>query len=57
MRADERRAILGDAVIEQIRERVAAAPEASPELIDKLRPILTQPAGRRVKTRPAPAAA
>jgi hypothetical protein len=52
MNAAERRALLGDAVIAQIHERVAAAPEASPELIDKLRRILTRPAGRTAETAP-----
>ena len=52
MNAAERRALLGDTVIAQIHERVAAAPEASPELIDKLRRILTRPAGRIAETAP-----
>jgi SepF-like predicted cell division protein (DUF552 family) len=61
MNAAERRAILGDAVIAQIHELVAAAPEPSPEVIDKLRRILTRPAGRiaenaRVPEPQAPAA-
>ncbi|MFD9651751.1 hypothetical protein [Streptomyces mirabilis] len=50
---EERRALLGDAVIAQIHERVAAAPEPSPEVIDKLRRILTRPAGRITGSGPA----
>lgn len=46
MRAAERRALLGDAVIEHIHELVDAAPEPSPEVIDKLRRVLTRPAVR-----------
>lgn len=42
----ERRALLGDDVITQIHERVAAAPAPSAELVDDLRRILTRPAGR-----------
>lgn len=54
MTREERRALLGDAVIAQIHERVAAAPEASPELIDKLRRIFF---GRQpLPVKPGPAA-
>lgn len=54
MTHEERRALLGDAVIAQIHERVAAAPEASPELIDKLRRIFF---GRQtLPVKPGPAA-
>jgi len=52
MNAAQRRALLGDAVIEHIHELVAAAPEPSPEVIDKLRRILTRPAGRIAETAP-----
>jgi hypothetical protein len=52
---EERRALLGDKVIEQIRERVAQAPPPPPELIDFLRPILTRPASQT--RQPTPAAA
>lgn len=45
MTAAERRALLGDAVIEQIHERVAEAPEPTADVIAKLRRILTRPAG------------
>jgi hypothetical protein len=51
MHAEERRRILGDAVIAEIHARVAAAPEPSPEVIDKLRRILTRPAGRTAEAR------
>jgi hypothetical protein len=57
MTPEQRRQILGDDVIAQIQERVDAAPVPSPEVIDKIRPILTRPAGRRVKVRPAANAA
>ena len=57
MRAAERRALLGDAVIAQIRERVAAAPEAPADVVDKLRPILARPARRIAERRPTADAA
>lgn len=50
----ERRACLGDEVIAQIRERVAAAPDAPPTALDALRPIFSRPA-RRVRRRPTAA--
>lgn len=55
--AAERRALLGDKVIEHIHECVAAAPEPPPEVIDYLRRILTRPANRTPQTRPADRAA
>lgn len=55
MRAAERRALLGDDVIAQIRERVAATPQAPADVLDTIRPILARPA-RRVTER-VPAAA
>lgn len=39
----ERRALLGDAVIEHIRQLVAAAPPPDAELVAELRPIFTNP--------------
>ncbi|MEV5851461.1 MULTISPECIES: hypothetical protein [Streptomyces] len=48
MTREERRRILGDAVIEEIHARVAEAPEATAELIDVLRRVLTHPAGRAI---------
>lgn len=44
MNAAERRRILGDHVIEHIRQQVADAPAPSPEVIDVLRRIFTRPA-------------
>jgi hypothetical protein len=46
MTREERRRILGDAVIEHIHRQVAAAPAPTDEVIAKLRRILTRPAGR-----------
>lgn len=46
MTREQRRALLGDTVIEHIHEEVAAAPEPSPELISRLRLILAPAAGR-----------
>lgn len=58
MNAAERRRILGDDVIADIDRQVAEAPEASPDLIEDLRRILTRPAGRspQVHERPQRAA-
>lgn len=47
MTREERRAILGDAVIADIHRQVAEAPQPPPELIQKLRRILTRPAGHQ----------
>lgn len=55
--AAERRALLGDQVIEHIHECVAAAPEPTPEVIDCLRRILTRPANRIPQSRQADRAA
>ena len=57
MRAAERRALLGDAVIEQIRERVAATPEPPAAVMDALRPIFSRPARRVTERVPAADAA
>ncbi|MFL1904828.1 hypothetical protein ACJWDR_37850 [Streptomyces tauricus] len=46
MTREERRAILGDKVIQRIHERVALAPDPTPELVEELRRIFTGPAGR-----------
>lgn len=54
-RAAERRALLGDDVIAHIRELVDAAPEPTPEVVDRLRRIFTQPLA--VKPTPASDAA
>ncbi|GAA3957229.1 hypothetical protein GCM10022384_07850 [Streptomyces marokkonensis] len=45
MTREERHALLGDAVIAEIHERVAQAPEPTDELVEKLRRIMTRPAG------------
>ncbi|MER6562117.1 hypothetical protein ABT300_31140 [Streptomyces sp. NPDC001027] len=46
MRAEERRRILGDDVIAHIHARVAEAPDPPPELVQKLRRIMTHPGGQ-----------
>ncbi|MFI8360776.1 hypothetical protein ACIGD1_11510 [Streptomyces sp. NPDC085612] len=51
MSPEERRALLGNDVIEHIRQLVAAAPPPDAELVAALRPIFTNPGN------PAPAAA
>lgn len=45
MTAAERRALLGDAVIEHIHAEADYAPPPPPEVLDVLRPILTRPTG------------
>ncbi|NEY33033.1 hypothetical protein GTU99_12665 [Streptomyces sp. PRKS01-65] len=45
MTRDERRALLGDAIIAHIHERVAQAPEPDDELVEDLRRIMTRPGG------------
>lgn len=52
MTREERRALLGDKVIEHIRELVEASPEPGPELISRLRLILA-PATARLQARKA----
>jgi hypothetical protein len=46
MTPEERRRLLGDKVIADIRARVAQAPPAPPEVIDRLRIIFARPARR-----------
>lgn len=46
MTGPERRALLGGEVIAHIREETAAAPAPSAALVERLRLILTRPAGR-----------
>ena len=53
MTRDERRALLGDDVIAAIHERVDAAPDPTPELVDELRRIMTRPGGSTSAPRPA----
>lgn len=50
----QRRALLGDALIEHIHTEVAAAPPPTPEVIDRLRLILARPA-RKPAAHPAAA--
>lgn len=45
MTREERHALLGAEAIEQIRQRVAQAPDPSPELVEKLRRIFAHPGG------------
>ena len=52
----ERLALLGPEVIALIHARVAAAPEPSDEVVERLRLIMTRPAGE-IPAEPAPAAA
>jgi hypothetical protein len=54
---EQRRAILGDAVIEHINEVVDAAPAPTPEVVESLRHIFTRPLGPTLAASPlAPAA-
>ncbi|MEI5100368.1 hypothetical protein RB200_19800 [Streptomyces sp. PmtG] len=53
----ERRALLGDAVIAHIRDLVKAAPEPTPDVVDALRRIFTNPAGSADTGSPAADAA
>lgn len=53
MTREERHALLGPEIVAWIHERVKEAPEPSPELVDDLRRIMTNPGGAI----PAPRAA
>lgn len=53
MTREERRALLGDKVIEHIHECVDAAPDPTPEVVARLRRIMTRPAGEIPAPRPA----
>lgn len=53
MTDEERRAILGDAIIDHINEVIDAAPDPTPELVEELRRIIARPA--RDVSRPRPA--
>ncbi|MFI2761330.1 hypothetical protein ACH5A3_21050 [Streptomyces echinatus] len=57
MTREERRALLGDDVIAYIHEVVDAAPEPTPEVVERLRRIFTQPQAAPVETAPAASAA
>lgn len=48
----ERRALLGDEVIAHIDALIDEAPEPTPEVVDRLRRIFTNPLGQK----PAPSA-
>jgi hypothetical protein len=52
MTREERHAILGPATVAQIHARVKQAPEPSDELVDKLRRIMTNPAGEFPASQP-----
>lgn len=52
MTREERLAILGADAIAQIHARVALAPPPSPELVEELRRIMTNPAGEIPAARP-----
>lgn len=45
MTREERLAILGPTIVAHIHERVDAAPEPGPDIVGKLRRIMTNPAG------------
>jgi hypothetical protein len=54
----ERRALLGDEVLAHIEKEVDAAPEPTPEVVESLRRIFTQPqVAAPVETAPAADAA
>lgn len=53
MTRDERLALLGPEVVAHIHECVDAAPDPTPELVAKLRRIMTNPAGEIPAPRPA----
>jgi len=53
MTREERLAILGPATVAAIRARVALAPEPTDEVVEKLRRIMTNPAGEIPEPRPA----
>lgn len=56
MTREERLQILGAEVVADIHRQVAAAPPAPPELVARLRPILSHPAKPRPRAAAAPAA-
>ena len=58
MTREQRHALLGPEVVAHIKALVAAAPEPTPEVVERLRRIFTQPQGEMpAKAKPAPAAA
>lgn len=54
MTREERLAILGPETVAAIHARVKEAPEPSDEVVEKLRRIMTNPAGEIPAPRPAP---
>ncbi len=56
MTREERLAILGPETVAAIRERVAQAPDPTPELVEELRRIWTAPRDGAPAERPARAA-
>jgi hypothetical protein len=52
MTREERLAILGPETVAKIRARVKEAPDASDELVEELRRIMTNPAGEVPAPRP-----
>jgi hypothetical protein len=57
MTREEHQALLGDEVLAHIDALAEAAPEPGPEVVDKLRRIMTRPAGAIPDPRPAADAA
>jgi hypothetical protein len=53
MTREERLALLGPEIVNHIHACVDAAPDPSPELVAKLRRIMTRPAGENPAPRPA----
>ncbi|MET7436598.1 hypothetical protein ACFYQQ_00920 [Streptomyces sp. NPDC005496] len=53
MTREERLAILGPATVAAIHARVALAPPPTPELVEHLRRIMTNPGGEVPQPRPA----
>lgn len=49
----ERHALLSPELLAEIKQRVAEAPEPTPELVEELRRIMTRPAGSVPQARPA----
>jgi hypothetical protein len=56
MTPEERRAILGDEIIEHINAVVDAAPDPTPEVVEALRRIFTRPLGPAPVPAPPPLA-
>jgi len=52
---EERLELLGPEIVKRIHERVDEAPDPSPEVVAKLRRIMTNPGGSAPEKRQAPA--